>query len=187
VNMLSPLGTTPAAARCLLDGLDRDEEVETLDDLLPLRRCEGRRADDLAAVIEHRTATVALDDGGVRLDDALAADVLLEARDAAGRDRGLVLRGTAEQLVGGDDAGESDHEERLPQVQAGAVPGQADDWQLFVLDLQNGHIAAVLPAMVTSSSRRGANDDIGRRAVELDCRGVGFAVGQVDLERPPDD
>jgi len=50
--------------------------------LLSLERGEGSRADDLAAIVEDRAAAIALDDGGVGLEHALAADVLLEARDA---------------------------------------------------------------------------------------------------------
>ena len=123
--MLSPLGVDARLARGLLDGLDRDEEVEALDDLLALERGERGRADDLAAVVEDRAAAIALDDGGVGLEHALSADVLLEARDAAGRDRGFVLRGAAEQLVGDDDTRKSDDEERLAQVQVRAVLGQA--------------------------------------------------------------
>src|SRR5262245_45071728 len=168
----------------LLDGLDRDEEVETLDDLLPLERRERRRADDLASVVEDRTTAVALDDGGVGLDDALAADVLLEARDAAGRDRGLVLRGAAQELVGGDDARKADDEERLPQMQVRAVPGQTDDRQLLVLDLQNRHIAAVLLAGLARGIRARTDDDVGGRAVEVHLRGVGLVIGKMDLKRP---
>src|SRR6266508_3143645 len=97
------LGRHARLARGLLDGLDGDQEVEALDDLLALERGERGRADDLAAVVEDRTAAIALDDGGVGLEHALSADVLLEARDAAGRDRGFVLRGAAEQLVGDYD------------------------------------------------------------------------------------
>jgi hypothetical protein len=153
----------------------------------PLERRERRRTDDLASVVEDRATAVALDDGGVGLDDALAADVLLEARDAAGRDRGLVLRGAAQELVRGDDAREADDEERLPQMQVRAVPGQADDRQLLVLDLQDRHIAAVLLAGLARGIRARTDDHVGGRAVELHLRRVGLAIRKVNLERPLED
>jgi hypothetical protein len=63
--------------RGVLDRLGRDQEVETLDDLVALERRERGRPDDPSAVIEHLTSAVALDDGGVGLDHALPADVLV--------------------------------------------------------------------------------------------------------------
>src|SRR4030095_10016303 len=118
------LGRHARLARGLLDGLDGDEKVEALDDLLALERGERGRGKDLRGVAEDRPAAIALDDGGVGLEHALSADVLLEARDAAGRDRGFVLRGAAEALVGGDETRKSDDEARLAQGQVRAVLGQ---------------------------------------------------------------
>src|SRR5262245_31318556 len=88
-------------ARGLLDGLDGDQEVEALDDLFALERRERGRPDDLPAVVEDRTSAVALDDSGVGLDHALAADVLLEPGDATRRDRGLEPCRLAQQLMRG--------------------------------------------------------------------------------------
>ena len=182
--MLSPLGTTPAwraASWMVSTGMRK---------LKPWTTCSPWSEVKVAAPMtwprssKTGPAAVALDDGGVGLDDALAADVLLEARDAAGRDRGLVLRGAAQELVGGHDTRKPDDEQRLTQMQVRAVPGQAHDRQLRVLDLQDRHVAAMLLAGLARGIRARTDDHVGGRAVELDLRRVGLAIRKVDLERP---
>src|SRR5437867_10752128 len=153
--MLSPLGVTPAlraASWMVSTGMRKLKPWTTCSPWSEVNVAAPMTC--LPAIVEARSAAIALDDGGVGLEHALSADVLLETRDAAGRDRGLVLRAATEQLVGNDDAGIADHEERLAQVQIGAVPGQTDDGQLLVLDLQDSYVAP--------QPRRG-----GRRSVRL--------------------
>src|SRR4029453_8669957 len=48
--------------RALLDVLDGNAEVEAVDPLVALERGEGPRPDDVAAIVEDRTAAIALDD-----------------------------------------------------------------------------------------------------------------------------
>ena len=142
--------------------------------------------DELATVVEDRTAAVALNDRRVGLDHALAADVLLESRDATGRDRGLVPRGAAQQLVRCDDSRKSDDEEGLPQVEVRAVSGEADHRQFLVFDLENGHVPAVLLTRRGRRIRGAGNDHVGGRTVELHGGRVAVAVRQVDVQRPLD-